>query len=82
LRFLSQLLETAGLCIVISGRTLLHFPSPRPTYTYKQGEGVRFRKISDLDGQSYGAKRNGEICGFTKAKAPVSRGFRKTPKLN
>jgi hypothetical protein len=37
LRFLSQLLETAGLSIVISRRTLLHLPTTSGgTYTFKQ----------------------------------------------
>jgi len=37
LRFLSQLLQTAGLSIVISRRTLLHFhANSGGTYTFKQ----------------------------------------------
>jgi hypothetical protein len=37
LRFLSRLLETAGLSIVISRRTLLHFnANSGGTYTFKQ----------------------------------------------
>jgi hypothetical protein len=39
LRFLSQLLETAGLSIVISRRTLLHLPATSGgTYTFKQAK--------------------------------------------
>jgi hypothetical protein len=37
LGFLSQLLDTAGLNIVISGRTLLHLPATSGgTYAFKQ----------------------------------------------
>jgi hypothetical protein len=48
----------------------------------EKGRGVTFRKISGLDGQSYGAKRNGEICGFTKSKSPCFQGLLPTPNLN